>query len=151
MKRLLVAIVLLFTGFSSIAYESPPELRFVALDIYLQSDEPIAAWQFDLADRQGMFRIVGIENGDSAAYQRAPYYDREAVNLGQSDRIVVANYSLEEPGDLPSGRFRLATVHLVQQGMNDLDINLELVNATNYDGVTAKASISWAKNTGSKK
>ena len=65
--------------------------------------------------------------------------------------MVVANYSLEEADNLPTGRFRLATVHLVQQGMNDLDINLELVNATDYDGVTAKASISWAKNTGSKK
>ncbi len=151
MKRLLLALALVFSGFSTLASDAPPNYQFVAVDIYLQADEPIAAWQFNLADRNGSFRIVGVESGDSTAYQRAPYYDREAINLGQSDRVVIANYSLDDEAALPSGKFRLATVHLVQQSEDELNINLELVNASNYDGGTSKASISWAKSTGSKK
>ena len=151
MKRLLLTSILLFAGFSTLASDVLSSPRFIALDIYLQSDEPIAAWQFNLADRDGRFKIVGIESGDSAAYQRAPYYDREAINLGQSDRIVIANYSLADADDLPTGRMRLATVHLVQEERNEINVNLELVNATNYNGTTTKASISWAERKGSKK
>ena len=106
--------------------------RFVPLDIYLDSPSPVAAWQFELEDRNAAMKVVGVENGDSDAFQRAPYYDREAVERDQADRIVVADYSLADESELPSGRVRVATVHLMLDGA--ADFQLELVTANTADG-----------------
>ena len=106
--------------------------RFVPLDIYLDSPQPVAAWQFELHDRNTAMKVVGVENGDSDAFQRAPYYDREAVQSGDVDRVVVADYSLAEESKLPSGRVRVATVHVMLVG--DPDFELKLVTANTADG-----------------
>ena len=76
-------------------------LRFAAVDVYLETAEPVAAWQFELSGRRGLMKVVGVENGESAAYRETPYYDREAVQLGAADRIIVADYSLAEAELLP--------------------------------------------------
>ncbi len=149
MKSLLLALLVATLGLSELASSETPAIKFVAVDIYLQSDEPVAAWQFELIDRGGQSKITGIENGESAAYDRAPYYDREAINLGQSDRVVVADYSLAAKEALPSGRFRLATVHLLQHGDDAAEFELTLVNASNHAGTAVNALISWTIRTGS--
>lgn len=113
--------------------------RFAAVDIYLDSAKPVAAWQFDFSSRSG--KIVGVENGESEAFEGTPYYDREAVQLGTADRIVVADFSLAEPGRLPSGRIRIATLHLVLNGASEPEFDLGLVTAVTHDGVTIDASI----------
>ena len=122
-------------------------LRFAAVDIYLTSNDPIAAWQFELSDRHSAMRVVGIEQGDSKAYDRPPYYDREAVRLGTADRVIVADYSLAGAGELPTGRTRIATIHVTLQGEQSLQ--LLLVTATDHGGATVDASISYSVRPGS--
>lgn len=113
--------------------------RFVPLEIYLDSPGALAAWQFELEDRNGAMQVVGIENGGHAAFPGAPYYDREAVARGHATRIVVADYSLAEESRLPSGRIRLATLHLMLDGATDFE--LRLITATTPDGSAIDASI----------
>ena len=82
----------------------------------LKVTKPVAAWQFRLSDRNSYIRIVGIENGDSDAFQDSPYYDRDAVNGGDAERIIVADFSLAVANQLPIGRTRIATVHIMISG-----------------------------------
>jgi len=134
-----VILSLLFVFGTSFAQD---DVRFVAVDIYLNSPTPVAAWQFELNDANGVMKIVGVENGDSDAYPRAPYYDREAVQLGTADRIVVADFSMGDDEELPNGRFRIATLHLMLMGADQPDFELNLVVATTRDGQAIEASIS---------
>ena len=115
------------------------EPRFVAVDVFLDSPGPVAAWQFELRDRNGVAQVVGIESGESAAYRDAPYYDREAVNSGLADHVIVADYSLAPSGELPSGRFRVATVHLLLSG--DANLDVDLVIAAGPDGARQVATL----------
>ncbi|NOR35267.1 MAG: hypothetical protein GQ577_00835, partial [Woeseiaceae bacterium] len=94
MRNSIIALVLLSLGTFGYSYADEPNIRFTAVDVYLDSAEPVAAWQFELGDRVGVMKVVGVEQGDSPAYAHAPYYDREAVRLGEADRIIVADYSL---------------------------------------------------------
>jgi len=134
-----VILSLLFAFSTSFAQD---DVRFVAVDIYLTSPAPVAAWQFELNDTNGVMKIVGVENGDSDAYPRAPYFDREAVQLGTADRIVVADFSISDDEELPSGRIRIATLHLMLTGPNEPDFDLSLVVAAMRDGQAIDASIS---------
>ena len=97
MKKLVMTLALLmaFPGIASAEDARSP--RFVPLEIHLDSPEPVAAWQFQLNDRSGAMKVVGVENGGHATFQRAPYYDREAVSRGSASRIVVADYSPGRP------------------------------------------------------
>jgi len=149
MKNLFIALVLLSFSISGQSHADEHDFRFAAVDVYLDSAEPVAAWQFELDDRAGVMKVVGVEQGDSPAYARAPYYDREAVRLGDADRIIVADYSLANAVELPSGRVRVATVHLMLNSDDDADFSLFLVTATTYDGVVTDARISLAVRTGS--
>ena len=145
MKRLLpvlaLTLVALFPGVACADGASSP--RFVPLDIHLDSPAALAAWQFELRDRNGAMTVVGVENGGHPAFPRAPYYDRDAVARGSASRIVVADYSLAEESLLPIGRVRLATLHLMLEG--EPDFELRLIAATTPAGSAIDASISLAE------
>ena len=111
--------------------------RFVAVDVYLSVDEPLAAWQFEFADANGVTTIVGVENGDAAAFGDAPYYDRDAIEAGRAERVIVADFSLD--ANLPSGRVRVATLHLMLDGETEFKLTLE--TATARDGRQREATI----------
>ena len=113
--------------------------RFVPVEIHLDSPQPVAAWQFELGDRNGATKVVGIERGGIPAFPNAPYYDRAAVAEGDADRIIVADYTLAGESRLPRGRMRLATLHLMLEG--DADFELRLITATTSDGQAIDASI----------
>ena len=113
--------------------------RFVPVEIHLDSQQPVAAWQFELRDRNGAMKVVGIERGGIPAFPDAPYYDREAVAEGDADRIIVADFTLADESRLPRGRMRVATLHLMLEG--DADFELHLVTATTSDGRAIDASI----------
>ena len=113
--------------------------RFVPVEIHLDSPQPVAAWQFELGDRNGAMKVVGIERGGIPAFPDTPYYDREAVAEGDADRIIVADYTLADESRLPTGRMRLATLHLMLEA--DADFELRLVTATTFDGQAIDASI----------
>ena len=121
--------------------------RFVAVDVYLSVVEPLAAWQFELADANSATTIVGVENGDAAAFGDAPYYDRDAVESGRAERVIVADYSLE--ADLPSGRVRVATLHLMLDGEPEFILTLKA--ATTRDGNPLDATITLERATRSTK
>ena len=143
MKKLLVTLALAAV-FSTAAWaERAQSPRFVPLEVQLDSPEPVAAWQFELEDRQAATKVVGVESGGHPAFRTAPYYDRTAVAQGDTSRIVVADYSLADTDQLPSGRIRLATLHLMVRG--EPDFELRLITATTPDGGAIDASISLAE------
>ena len=139
MRRLLqaLALLILFSGIACAEDLSSP--RFVPLAIHLDTPAAVAAWQFELKDRNGAMKVVGVENGGHPAFPRAPYYDREAVARGDAERIVLADYSLVEGSMLPSGRVRLATLHLMLEG--EPNFELRLITAATPDGNIIDASI----------
>ena len=138
MRRIALLLLLLAAG----ANAAP---QFRALEIWIDAEQPVAAWQFELRDANGFTTIVGVENGDSEAFGDAPYYDRDAVSSGNAERIVVADFTLED--NLPSGSFRLATVHVMVDG-GEPEFELRLVTATDRDGRRIDATISVRENDG---
>lgn len=114
-------------------------MRFQTIDIYVESTEPLAAWQFELTETTGAMTVVGVENGDSEAYRRAPIYDLDAVDTGRADRIIVADYSLSDRRALPTGRTRIATVHVRLSGNAAPDFALNLMAAGNAAGEPIRA------------
>jgi hypothetical protein len=138
--RAVILSLLLLAG-AAFAQEAPAS-RFLAVDVFLDSPMPVAAWQFELTETRGMMQVVGIENGESTVYGDAPYYDREAVRLGTADRIVVADFSLADEDQLPSGRIRVATVHVMLSGEAQPDFEVTLVTANSFGGQTIGAAIS---------
>ena len=51
-----------------------------------------------------------------------------------ADRIIVADYSLAGDTELPSGRTRVATVHVRLDGFQTPDFELQLIAAGNAEG-----------------
>jgi hypothetical protein len=149
MKSTLSILLLLCAAvsFETSAAQDDGTRSFVAVDVYLQADGPLAAWQFEFSGRNAM--IVGVENGESDAFAGTPYYDREAVQLGTSDRIVVADFSLATPDELPSGRIRIATLHIMLADAGQPEFDLDLVTAVTHDGATIDASIALEPRRGS--
>ena len=143
MNRLIQALPLLILLSHIACAEDISSLRFMPLEIYLDSPSALAAWQFELKDCNGSMKVVGVENGGHAAFRRAPYYDREAVAKSRASRIMVADYSLADGDLLPIGRVHLATLHLMLEGEPNFD--LRLITATTPEGSAIDASISFAE------
>ena len=142
-----IAALILFAALPAMA-DSP--LRFATVDIYIDVTEPMAAWQLEFAATNGDMQVVGVENGDNKAFGEAPYYDRDAVNNGAADRIVVADYSLEDEGELPSGRVRVTTLHVMLSGTEAPEFESRLIVATSHQGKSIDAEISIEISEGSK-
>lgn len=145
--RCILLLLCAAVSFETAAAQDEVTRKFLALDVYLQADQPVAAWQFEFSG--GNSRIVGVENGESSAFDGAPYYDREAVQRGTADRVVVADFSLAAPAALPSGRVRIATLHLVLESAGEPEFNLDLVTAVTHDGAAIDASIALEPRRGS--
>ena len=150
MMRVLMYTVAAFLLLVNTAVASD-EVRFVSVDIYLESAEPVAAWQFEFTAVSGSMQVVGVENGESPAFNDAPYYDREALQQGRADRIVVADYSLREPRDLPRGEFRVATLHLMLGKGAVPEFKTRLVVATTQLGSPISTAIRFELSSGSEK
>ena len=142
MKTLAVALLVISLLYSLPAPGQDENVRFASVGVYVDSANPVAAWQFEFADRHGLMQVVGVERGDSAAFERVPYYDREAVRRGMADRIVVADYSLAHRVNLPVGRVRIATIHVMLSGGADADFDVRLITANGPAGERIDAAIS---------
>jgi hypothetical protein len=123
-------------------------VHFAAFDVFLETHTPLAAWQFELAERNGQMTVVGVENGESAAFGRAPYYDLAAVQQDRADRVVVADFSLQPAASLPVGRTRIATIHVRWTGAREPDYQLRLLAAGDAAGRPIDAAISMREQTG---
>ena len=143
----LILIGLLLLATSQVIAETP--LRFTSVDVFIDSAEPMAAWQLEFSASGVGMQVVGVENGDSQAFHNAPYYDREAVEQGRADRIIVADYSLENGPQLPQGRTRVTTLHLMLLGDNAPAFNTRLIVATSSQGTRIDAEISIEVSDGS--
>lgn len=129
---------------------APPALaadaavRFASVDVFIDSPQPLAAWQFELTDATGSMLIVGVENGDSAAFGEAPYFDLDAVAAGTAERIVVADFNAEPGAALPDGTTRIATVHVRHGAQTDPEYQIRLMAAGNAAGERIDAAIRLA-------
>ncbi len=139
--KLLLCLVLWAAAWPGWFHAEGKKVRFAALDVHLESTEPVAAWQFELSEAGGRMRVVGVENGDSPAFAKAPYYDRKAVSDGRADRIIVADFTLRPAAELPVGRVRIATVHVRLTGDSEPEYVLRLTTAGNAQGKPVPASI----------
>jgi len=137
----LLCLVLWTAAWPGMSQGDEAGVRFAALDVHLESAEPVAAWQFELSEAAGRMRVVGVENGDSPAFAKAPYYDRKAVSGGRADRIIVADFSLRPVAELPAGKVRIATVHVRLTGGSEPDYVLRLVTAGDAQGKPVPASV----------
>jgi hypothetical protein len=105
-------------------------VRFAPVHIYLDSGEkPLAAYQFELKAVAGKIKIVGVEGGEHEAFQRPPYYDSAAL---MNERIILAAFNTGDA--LPTGRTRIATVHLQIIGDTEPQYELDLTVAADRDG-----------------
>lgn len=138
----LIAPLLVAVGLVAAAPVAAQQVRFATIDVYLDTAAPLAAWQFELTEANGLMTVVGIENGQSRAFGDAPYYDLDAVNRGGADRIVVADFSLADESSLPSGTTRIATVHVELRGSVEPDYRLRLIAAGDAAGRAIEAAIS---------
>ena len=116
-------------------------VRFAPLHIELDSGlYELAAFQFELKATVGRVEIVGIEGGEHNAFNQPPYYDPAAL---ANDRIIIAAFNTGD--DLPTGRTRIATVHLQIIGDVEPDYELDLTVAADADGEEIPAEISFEK------
>jgi hypothetical protein len=147
--------------------KAPAErVRFAPVHIYLDSGRtPLAAYQFELVcsgpgtvgagprarpgQPQGVAptrhyepqcKIVGVEGGEHPAFREAPYYDPAAL---LHDRIIIAAFNTGS--DLPTGRTRIATIHLQILGDTEPRYELKLIVAADATGNHVPAEISWEK------
>jgi hypothetical protein len=118
-----------------------PNVRFAPLHIYLDSGgRTLAVFQFELKAVSGQIKIVGVEGGEHAAFAEPPYYDPAAL---ANDRIIIAAFNTG--AELPSGRTRVATIHLQIIGDAEPEYELELAVAADADGKEIPAEITCEK------
>ena len=114
-------------------------VRFDAIDVYVQTgNEPIAAYQLDLQAAKGNVTIVGIEGGDADVFAAPPFYDPLAI---QNDRVIIAYFSTANLNALPSGKVRIATIHVQINGDVEPEYDAKLNIAATVDGKPIDAEL----------
>lgn len=114
--------------------------RFRAVDIYMDSGTtPLAAYQLEFSMTNVLTKIVGVEGGQHPAFREPPFYDPKAI---QQERVIIAAFSTEDPGNLPVGRTRVATIHIETVGPEKPAYQLKLQVAADSAGrkITATAT-----------
>ena len=133
-------------GFSVVQLEGPNEVkadavRFEAIDVFVDSgNQPLAAYQFELASKTPGVEIVGIEGGEHAAFAEPPYYDEKAMN---NNRVIIAAFTTDE--NLPAGRCRVARIHVQLKGPGVKEYETKLSVSATTDGKRVPAELSIAK------
>jgi hypothetical protein len=96
---------------------APSAVRFETLDVFVDSGAvPLAAYQLEVRadtkseDARAQVKLVGVEGGDRGAFEEPPRYDPEALLRGE--RIILAAYSLLDKDQLPTGKTRVARIHV---------------------------------------
>lgn len=145
MKRcLLMSLVVACAGIllavPQVGRASRPErtnVRFAPVHVYLDpAGKPLAAYQFELKATSGQIKIVGVEGGEHAAFQEAPYYDPAAL---MNDRIIIGAFNTGS--DLPTTRTRIATIHLQITGDAEPKYELKLITAADSSAEEIPAQI----------
>lgn len=104
--------------------------RFTSVDIFIDSGtQPLAAYQFEFKPEAADVKIVGIEGGEHPAFRIPPYYDPAALAKG---RVIIAAFNTGK--NLPSGRTRVATLHLRVAGSAQPRYGVSLTVAASPEG-----------------
>jgi hypothetical protein len=112
--------------------------RFAPVNVYIDSgNRPLAAYQFELKAATGRIKIVGVEGGQHAAFKEPPYYDPAAL---ANDHIIIGAFNTGS--DLPTGRTRIATVHLQIIGDTEPQYKLILMASADSEGRDIPAELS---------
>ncbi|HIE96275.1 MAG TPA: hypothetical protein EYG03_25000 [Planctomycetes bacterium] len=133
-------------GFLVVQLEGPNEVkadavRFEAIDVFVDSgNQPLAAYQVELASKTPGVEIVGIEGGEHAAFAEPPYYDSKAMN---NNRVIIAAFTTGE--NLPAGRCRVARIHVQLKGPGVKEYETKLSVSATTDGKPVPAELSIAK------
>lgn len=137
---LALCIALCASG-EDMVWEKPAQgTRFTALDINVDGGSAaLAAYQIELTVKSGDAKVVGVEGGEHAAFTEAPYYDPAALT---QDRIIIAAFNTG--ADLPSGKTRVARVHMQVTGAEP-EYAITLQAAASSDGKPIAASVSIAQ------
>ena len=122
---------------------SKDSIRFEAIDVFVDSgDLPLAAWQLELRSLTQDVEIVGIEGGEHPAFKEPPYYDPRAMN---NNRVILGAFNTGSDNQLPSGRSRVARVHVQITGSGERFWHTELTTSASSDGRHIPAELSIAK------
>ena len=137
------ALILALTSFATSALAQPAStntIRFQAVDVFVDSSNSVlAAYQLEFAITNSNAKIVGIEGGEHPAFAEAPFYDPKAI---QHERVILAAFSTQPADKLPSGKTRVATIHLQISGSDELKFETKLTTAANSDGSKIAVTIS---------
>ena len=133
---LFIALVTISAGPRETAAQAG-DVRFATVEVLIDSGaEPLAAWQLEWSDPSGRASLVGIEGGEHRAFVEPARYDPRALAGG---RVVLAAFSLSD--DLPSGRTRVARLHLEVRGADPLLGECRLVAAAGAEGRELEARV----------
>jgi hypothetical protein len=134
-RRALVMLPLLcLFAFIVRAQEVQPanSIRFRAVDVFVDSkDKPLAAYQLEFTATGGGAKIVGIEGGEHIAFKEAPFYDPRAM---QHERVIIAAFSTATADKLPTGKTRVATIHLQTTGEQTVQCEAKIKTAATVNG-----------------
>ena len=119
---------------------SAQQLHFAAFDIFVESKNvPLAAYQLEFSGPADHVRITGIEGGQHEAFKTPPFYDPKAI---QQERVILAAFNEAPATKLPTGKTRVATIHLQFTGPQRPDFSLKLHTAADSEGksISTKAT-----------
>jgi len=106
-------------------------IRFRAVDVFVDStNKPLAAYQLEFTASTGA-KIVGIEGGEHAAFKEAPFYDTKAM---QHERVIIGAFSTAAADKLPTGKTRVATIHLQTTGDEPLRFEVQVKTVATVEG-----------------
>ena len=116
-------------------------VRFQAVDIFIDSKEiPLAAYQLEFLVKTGDAKVVGVEGGEHPLFKDAPFYDPKAI---QHERVIIAAFNTTSGDKLPTGKTRVATIHLQITGERKPDYAVKLDTAATLEGRKIVAEIKY--------
>jgi hypothetical protein len=113
----------------------PARARFETLDVILDAERPVAAYQVEIFVREGESSIVGVEGGE-APFDEPPFYDPAALSQG---RIILASFDTR--ATVAAGRHRVASLHVREVG-GAAAYEIRLTVAADIDGRRGAATAS---------
>jgi hypothetical protein len=135
--------ILFCTVAISLFAQPPVAVHFRAINIYVDSDRtPLAAYQLEFSVTNAPVKIVGIEGGSPKAFREPPFYDPKAM---QGERVIIAAFSTEAQEHLPSGKTRVATIHLETSGETRPVFELKLQAAADPAGKRIAATVNCSE------
>jgi hypothetical protein len=143
--RFLATFAIILASLCQIAGQETDDSRFDAIDIFVDSgSQPLAAYQLTFNSQNGA-KIVGIEGGDPGVFAEPPYYDPEAM---QKEEVVIAAFNTAGADRLPTGRIRVATIHVQTEAKIVPTYKVEASAAATRDGKQIKVRAEAQERTG---